>query len=275
MSFICANSTVEIGEKPVIMGILNVTPDSFHDSGKYFNLSDSVSRAYEIQAQGADILDIGAQSTRPGHTKISAEEELERLTPVLERLGDIKIPISVDTYYPLVARECLRMGADIINDVSGTVNEEMIKTVASFSAGYVVMHTGFDGEDISKDMKSKDMRAVDESTPICGQVDVFFRKIVGECERLGLSREHICADVGIGFGKSFLQNKELLTYKPAEDLADLPLLIGVSHKRVVRQMFGDDTLAGTLKCNALAYGAGFNIFRVHDVKEHMDWIKSL
>ena len=104
MSFICANSTVELGEKPVIMGILNVTPDSFHDSGKYFNLSDSVSRAYEIQAQGADILDIGAQSTRPGHTKISAEEELERLTPVLERLGDFR-------RYILSAR-CERMSAN-------------------------------------------------------------------------------------------------------------------------------------------------------------------
>lgn len=274
MKWKCKDKTVDC-TVPVIMGILNVTPDSFHDGGEYICKKVAVAHAKEMLSYGADIIDIGAQSTRPGHIKISAEEELERLCPVIKDIINLGATVSVDTYYPEVAKQCLEWGVHIINDVSGTVNKAMLETVAKYKAGYIAMHTGFDGKDISEDMKDKSMVATDEITPIEVQVNRFFRNIVNACHKEDISDNRICLDVGIGFGKSFEQNKALLSYKAPQDLKSYPLLMGVSHKRVVRSLYGDDTLQGTIKCNDTALKSGFNIFRVHDVKEHIQWIKSL
>lgn len=258
---------------PVIMGILNVTPDSFHDGGEFVDPELALTHAKEMVEQGAGIVDVGAQSTRPGHTKLTPEQELERLEKVLPELVKLPVPVSVDTYYPQVAQWCLETGASIINDVSGVINTDMLSLVARFGAGYVAMHTGFTS-DIAENMAGADMTALDTETPIDTQVTAFFDSVVSACHLAGVGDDQLCLDVGIGFGKSQQQNELLLSYSAPDHLKKYPLLMGVSHKRITRALFGEDTLLGTLKCNEIARSSGFSVFRVHDVKEHHDWVKS-
>lgn len=255
--------SLELGRKTYVMGILNVTPDSFSDGGLFFNPSDAVCHARRIQAEGADILDIGAQSTRPGHVPVSAQEEWERLEPVLTALKiEIDMPISIDTYYPQVARHALEAGAEIINDVSGKINLEMFRLIAEYGAGYIAMHTGTNGD--------ADHPAV-YPNGVVADVRAFFEEACVELERCGVPAENICLDVGIGFGKTQEQNLTLLRDLKETRVREGALLVGASRKRVIAIPSGEQDpqrrMPGTVAAHAAAIAGGADIIRVHDIRE--------
>jgi len=232
-----------------IMAILNVTPDSFSDGGKYFAPEDAIARALELEREGADILDIGAQSTRPGCEAISPEEEWRRLRPVLEGIqGKIGIPVSIDTFYPEVAEEALQLGAQIINDVSGTVSAEMAGAVRQYGAAWVLMHNqgGADAAPAYADVV-EDVRASLE-------------KMAEQAIALGIKKERIRLDPGIGFGKSREDDLRLLANLEQVKVPGFPMLVGVSRKRVT-----GGAGAGTIAAQTLAQWGGADILRTHDV----------
>jgi len=232
-----------------LMAILNVTPDSFSDGGKYFSPEAAIARAVELEQQGADILDIGAQSTRPGCEVISPEEELRRLRPVLEGLrGKIKIPISVDTFYPEVAQVALESGASIINDVSGIVSAEMAEAVKAYDAGWVLMHNqnGADFEGRYDD--------------VIQEVRVKLLEMAARAMALGIKKERLWLDPGIGFGKSREDNLRLLANLEQVKPPGFALLAGVSRKRVT-----GGSEAGTIAAQAIVQMGGADVLRTHDV----------
>lgn len=259
MDWICRRHTLPLGKKTYIMGILNVTPDSFSDGGMFLEKTSAVKQALEMVKQGADILDIGGQSTRPGHVEISAVEEWERLESVLLELRDkINVPISVDTYFPFVAQKALQAGASIINDVSGEINTQMAEIVKNYSAGWVIMHSG--GGDADNVVPIDDILA---------DVHGFFQSSVKKCLELGLKKEQLCLDPGIGFGKTNEQNLAILRNVKKLKIGSVPLLVGASRKRVVGVATGEKEpkkrTAGSVVCHALAVAGGADIVRVHDV----------
>ncbi|MBR7060906.1 MAG: dihydropteroate synthase, partial [Eubacterium sp.] len=208
MIWICRDKKIEYGKRTLIMGIINITPDSFSDGGKYLNSENAVFHALELIKDGADIIDLGAQSTRPGYDEISPEEEWRRLEPVLTQLRKLTDkPVSVDTYFPSVAEKAIALGADIINDVSGKCSKETVELINKSGAGWIVMHNGAGGVETVKE---------------------FFNKNITIC-----NKNQLCFDMGIGFGKTYEQNLELISnvkkYKPD----GVPLLLGVSRKRVI------------------------------------------
>ena len=261
--------SLPLGEKTYIMAIVNVTPDSFSDGGKYFSAEQAIRRALDAQEQGADIIDIGAQSTRPGFSPISAEEEAARLVPVLEGLrGRLHVPVSIDTFYPGVALESLRLGADILNDVTGFSDPEMIAAAAGADCGCIVMHnTAFS---ILPDAPSHD--AGHETEPITERVRGFFDRRGAELVRAGIAMERICFDPGIGFGKTLEENMGLLanTHLLTDGL-DSAFLMAASRKRVIGAPCGDppfeQRMPGTIAAHTIAQCGGADILRVHDVPE--------
>ena len=261
--------SLPLGEKTYIMAIVNVTPDSFSDGGKYFSAEQAIRRALDAQDQGADIIDIGAQSTRPGFSPISAEEEAARLVPVLEGLrGRLHVPVSIDTFYPSVALESLRLGADILNDVTGFSDPEMIAAAAGADCGCIVMHnTAFS---ILPDAPSHD--AGHEAEPITERVRGFFDRRGAELVRAGIAVERICFDPGIGFGKTLEENMGLLanTHLLTDGL-DSAFLMAASRKRVIGAPCGDppfeQRMPGTIAAHTIAQCGGADILRVHDVPE--------
>ena len=261
--------SLPLGEKTYIMAIVNVTPDSFSDGGKYFSAEQAIRRALDAQEQGADIIDIGAQSTRPGFSPISAEEEAARLVPVLEGLrGRLHVPVSIDTFYPGVALESLRLGADILNDVTGFSDPEMIAAAAGADCGCIVMHnTAFS---ILPDAPSHD--AGHETEPITERVRGFFDRRGAELVRAGIAVERICFDPGIGFGKTLEENMGLLanTHLLTDGL-DSAFLMAASRKRVIGAPCGDppfeQRMPGTIAAHTIAQCGGADILRVHDVPE--------
>lgn len=252
--------SLPLGKKTYVMGILNVTPDSFSDGGKWFEVENAVSHALKMIEDGADILDIGAQSTRPGHTPVSPEEELRRLTPVLEALkGKIPVPISVDTYYPEVAREVLKMGAHIVNDVSGVFNTEMAEIVRDNNAGWIVMHTGGGTADIN----------VQYPDGVTADVISFYEDMMNKAVEFGIKPSQMCMDPGIGFGKTYEENLELIRTVSETLRDDCALLVGSSRKRVIGQATGiekaDERTSGNIAADVAAIMGGCDIIRVHDV----------
>lgn len=245
------NGKLDLSKKTYIMGILNITPDSFSDGGKFDTHEKIINRAIEIEKEGADILDIGAQSTRPGFTKISAQDEWERLTPfLLEIRKKVNIPISIDTFYPIVAEKSLALGADIINDVSGTANIEMMKVIKENGCGLIVTHC-------------------------YGNLDIksFFENKLNELTEFGINSDNICFDPGIGFGKNRTQDAYIIDNVSKIKIQDFPLLVGLSRKRIIAEGCKCEKkdlnalMAGTLTANTVAILGGANIIRVHDVKE--------
>ena len=240
-------------ERVAVMGILNVTPDSFSDGGMYTTVDAALARAKEIAAQGADILDIGAQSTRPGHTPVSPEEEWRRLAPVLEAVqGAVPLPISVDTYDPFVAENALQNGAVILNDVSGSLRNGFPALAARYDAGLIAM-------------------ARDAETPM--DVGRQWHAVRRAAKEAGLYDEQLCLDVGIGFHADREVDVAVMRILPRL-LADFPqtaVLCGASRKRVIAHCAGDcpaaDRLAGTLAFHTVALLRGATVLRVHDVAE--------
>lgn len=238
------------GKRAYIMGILNYTPDSFSDGGKYNEPQAALARALEMREQGADIIDIGANSTRPGAKILSAREEEERLREVLPVIRDrLGVPVSVDTFYPSCARYALENGAVIINDVSGRVTEETARIIAEYSAGWVITHAPV----------SADRTAVYPDGVIAG-VRKFFLEALETAMGFGLKKEQLCLDPGFGFGKSREDNIELLSKLEWVKIKDIALLAGMSRKR-----FLDGSDENTFEANRLAVKLGADIIRVHNV----------
>jgi len=232
-----------------IMAILNVTPDSFSDGGLYFAPEDAIGRALELERDGADILDVGGQSTRPGCKAVSPEEEWSRLRPVLEGLrGKLGIPISVDTFYPEVAEAALTLGAQIVNDVSGSVSEEMAGIVKAHEASWVLMHNrgGADFEGQYDDVLYEVREALES--------------MAARAMALGIKKERLWLDPGIGFGKKNEDNLRLLANLARVKPQGFVMLVGVSRKRIT-----GGAEAGTLAAQVIAQCGGADILRTHDV----------
>jgi len=254
------------GERTLIMGVLNVTPDSFSDGGKYLNPDAAFARAIELEEQGADIIDIGAESTRPGSERISEAEELRRLVPVLKRLrGKLNTPISVDTYKSGVAEKALEYGAEIINDPSGlTFDPHLARAVGNHNAGLVVNHMRGAPETWAKLPPLKDVMG-----SIRHDLDASVHRAVGA----GVERSRIVIDPGLGFGKRKEQNSEILARLNELVQLDLPILAGPSRKSFLPQSerassektSGDALEYATAAAVAAAIFGGAHIVRVHDV----------
>lgn len=249
-------------EKTYIMGILNVTSDSFFDGGLFNSPQKALEHAKQMISEGADIIDIGAQSTRPGCVQLSADEELEIIKNYLPMLYDeTGAVISVDTFYPQVAKYALENGASIINDVSGVFNEEIARLVRCYNCGWIIMHTG--GGDAQTVPQYK--------TSVTEDVILFFHEILHKCEEFGISKNQIALDMGIGFGKTNEQNIELIKNIDKLKIKDVALLTALSSKRVVANATGADgydRVYGTIAADVLAIAGGTDFIRVHNVKEN-------
>ncbi|AGB30543.1 dihydropteroate synthase [Natrinema pellirubrum DSM 15624] len=254
-------------DRTAVMGILNVTPDSFHDGGEYDALEDAVDRAEAMVANDVDIIDIGGESTRPGADPVSVDEELERVVPVIERIADLDARISVDTRRAAVADAALEAGADIVNDVSGLEDPEMRFVAADHDAGLVVMH--------SIDAPVVPDRDVDYDDVVADVIDQLSERVL-LAEKAGLDREQIIVDPGIGFGKSAAENFELLDRIDEFRALGCPVLFGHSHKSMFAKVGreGGERLEATVAATALAADRGADIVRVHDVTENVAAVRT-
>lgn len=263
MTFSAKNFNFELGKKTYVMGILNVTADSFFDGGLYNSPEKAVEHTKRMLCDGADIIDIGAQSTRPGHTTLTPQEELEIIKKYLPLLAnETNAVISVDTFYPSVAKYALDNGASIINDVSGEFNLEMANLVKEYNCGWVIMHTG--GGDSST--------VVDYPNGVTNDVLSFFNEMLCKCESFGINKKQIAFDMGIGFGKSYEDNLELIKNINKIKIKDVALLTALSSKRVIATSTDaekDDLVYGTISANSLAIQGGTDIIRVHNVRENV------
>jgi len=260
--------TLVLGQRTLVMGVLNVTPDSFSDGGKFFRAADAVKAALAMERAGADILDMGAESTRPGSEGISAAEELARLLPVLQALrGRLKIPISVDTQKASVAEMALGAGAEIVNDISGLKSDPRIAGVAAkFSAPLILMHMRGTPRTMQQAPFAKD---------VVRDVTGGLRRSAEIALRAGVGKSQIILDPGIGFGKSFAQNYELLARLPELAKLGYPLLVGTSRKgflgatlaRKGKPLPPEQRIWGTAATVAASILHGAHIVRVHDVEE--------
>ncbi len=259
--FCFKSGSIELGAKTYIMGILNVTPDSFSDGGRYNEPSAAVAHALEMAGEGADIIDIGAQSTRPGHVPITAEQEWQRLRPVLESLRNYtELPLSIDTYHTEVAAMALETGASIINDVSGSMENGMPELAAKTGAGLIMMHSGGGSDDGG------------QGSDAIKTVDTYFERALKKAAEADLPIEQICLDPGIGFGKDRQGDLALIARLP-ELIKRLPktaVLVGASRKRVISSCCensppASDRLPGTIAIHTIAVLNGAHILRVHDV----------
>lgn len=257
--FKARNFSLPLGRKTYVMGVLNYTPDSFSDGGRFNSPDDALSHALKMQEQGADIIDLGANSTRPGATLLTAAEELERISPALEVLeGRLEIPLSVDTFYPAVARAALEKGASIINDVSGEFNTDMAALAKEYGAGYVVVHNpcGADAVQEYPDGVISHIRSC--------FLDAL--KLASEC---GLQKEQLCFDVGLGFSKTYEDNLEILRNIEWLKFKGVPLLVAASRKRFIGIATGEENSSlrdpGTVAAHTIAVASGADIIRAHDV----------
>lgn len=253
----------EINKRTYIMGILNVTPDSFFDGGQWNSPEKAVEHALKMQEDGADIIDIGAQSTRPGSVLLSEDEELEIIKKYIPDVPSaVNVPVSVDTFYPKVAEYCLENGAKIINDVSSKMDREMAPVVKKHNAGWIVMHTGNASASQEADYS--------KCGGVVNDVLAFFDKAEEIAAEYSISRENICFDMGFGFGKSHFDNLELLRNIDKLKSPERALLTALSCKRLVKNETGADgydRVFGTLAADTLAIAGGTDFIRVHHVKE--------
>ncbi len=263
----CRGKLVVI-ERPLIMGILNLTPDSFFDGGKYSSVDAALKHAEKMLCDGTDILDLGAYSSRPGADDISEEEELNRMIPVLEAIV-FRFPetlISVDTFRSGVAKKVLEIGAHIINDISGgNLDEALPKVAARCNAPFICMHMKGNPQTMQKNLEKK---------PIMPEVMSFFSHRVPELVKKGVN--DVIIDPGFGFGKTLEQNYEMVDQLADFAIFGKPILVGVSRKSMIRLKYGDTperTLEGTIEVNRQLLQNGADILRVHDVKEAVELLK--
>lgn len=260
------NRSLDLGTRTLVMGVVNITPDSFSDGGTYYNTQAAIDRVFEMVEQGADIVDIGAESTRPGAARVGARTELDRLLPVLNAIaGRIAIPVSVDTYKAEVAREVLARGAEIVNDISGlTFDPPLAAVIAEHRAGLVLMHTRGRPE------------VMQELPPV---PDVWLELLTSLGQSVdcalgaGVARDQLVVDPGIGFGKTVHQNLEIIQELGRLGALRLPILIGTSRKSFLGRLLdkpAQGRIFGTAASVALSIARGAHIVRVHDVAEMGD-----
>jgi len=264
----CGRFGFQLERKPLVMGILNVTPDSFSDGGHYHSLEFALSRAEEMIAEGVDLIDIGGESSRPGAPGVPLEQELQRVMPVLYALRDLGKPLSVDTCKPQVMREAIIAGADMINDVNAFRAPGALEAVAQSDCALCVMHM---------QGAPQDMQHNPQYGNVVAEVIEFLRKRIAEMLAAGIDRQRICVDPGFGFGKTVEQNYELLrNIGQIRDQVGLPVLAGVSRKSMIAAVTGrpvEQRLAGNIAGALAAIAQGARIVRVHDVKETVDAVK--
>lgn len=267
-----ARRSLPYGERTLVMGVLNVTPDSFSDGGKFFSFDRAIAHAEQMISEGADLIDVGGESTRPGSEFVSADEELRRVIPVIERITlNSDVPISIDTTKPTVARAALEAGAEIVNDISGLRFDPAIANeVAGAKAGLVLMHSRG---------TPKTMQALPPVEDIKVEVCKGWRESIAVADRWGVSHESIALDPGIGFGKTAEQNVELIAKldQLTREFAEFPVIIGTSRKAFIGRLLNDappdERLQGTIASVVAAALNGAHIVRVHDVKAAVDAVR--
>ncbi len=258
------NFILDFSEKTCIMGILNITPDSFSDGGHYFDETSAINKALQMIEDGADIIDIGGESTRPGSEPVPVEEELRRILPVIKAIaGEIKIPVSIDTYKSEIAKRALDAGASMVNDISGLrFDPEMAKVVSDYKVPVVIMHI----KGSPKIMQHKPV--YDALIP---EIMEYLRQSITIAREAGISDDIIMIDPGLGFGKTFEHNLGIIHNLHEFTLLEKPVLIGPSRKAFIGKILGDvppeERLEGTAAAVAISIMNGANIVRVHDVKE--------
>ncbi len=257
-------------DRPLVMGILNVTPDSFSDGGDHADPDAALSRAHAMAAEGADLIDVGGESTRPGAAPVGVEAELARVLPVVRALASrVALPVSIDTRHAAVARACVDVGASVINDVTGFRDPEVLRVAAESDAGLVVMHML--GDDPAT------MQDGPHYTDVVAEVAEFLAGRAAALESAGIAPERIALDPGIGFGKTLEHNLALLRGLPALAALGYPVLVGASRKRFIGHILGEDDpkrrVAGSVGAAVYAALAGADIVRVHDVRETVEALK--
>ena len=255
-------------KRPLVMGILNITPDSFSDGGKYLDFSDALKRAHAMIEEGVDIIDIGGESTRPGSDPVSIDEELKRIIPIIEALKrDSNIAISVDTYKPAVMKEVIDMDVAMINDVYALTQPGAIDVIKKSEVGICLMHM--------------------QGTPKTMQINPTYKNVVSEVQSFlkgraemliseGIDQSRIILDPGFGFGKTFEHNIEMLKKLESFQSLKFPLLVGLSRKSFIRKILNgehDDHLSGSISAAIFSVLKGAKILRVHDVKETLSALK--
>ncbi len=253
----------------LVMGIVNVTPDSFSDGGSFFNADAAVAHAVVLVEQGADILDIGGESTRPGAAPVGEAEELRRVIPVIEKLAaQVSVPLSVDTMKPAVARAALAAGASIVNDVAANREDDpMWRVVAEAGSGYVAMHM---------QGSPQTMQSHPTYGDVVREMEDFFEGRMVRLKAAGVAPEQIVFDVGIGFGKTMEHNLQLLAALRSFTRMGRPMLLGVSRKSFIGALLGAgvaERLPASLACACLAVEAGVKIIRTHDVLETVQAVR--
>ncbi|WP_017409290.1 dihydropteroate synthase [Aeromonas hydrophila] len=256
-------------ERPHVMGILNVTPDSFSDGGHFNQLERAMTHARQMVAEGATLIDIGGESTRPGAPDVSEQEELDRVIPVVERMvAELEVMISLDTSKAAVMREGCAVGAHLINDVRALLEPGALAAAAVADVPVCLMH--MQGQ-------PRTMQAEPHYDDLLGEVRAFFDERIAACLAAGIRREQLLLDPGYGFGKTLAHNYQLLAQQ--EKLLDyqLPLLVGMSRKSMIGNLLGrlvDERLAGSLACALIGMQRGARIIRVHDVRATMDALRT-
>lgn len=253
----------------LVMGIVNVTPDSFSDGGRFLDCEKAVEHALALVAQGAEILDVGGESTRPGAEPVAEQEELRRVVPVIEQLaGRIQLPISIDTVKPGVAQAALRAGASIVNDIAANRSDDtMWRVVAEAGAGYVCMHM---------QGSPQTMQAAPHYQDVVREVGEFFAERLQHLKAHGVKPEQVVLDPGIGFGKTLEHNLQLLANLGSLNQFTRPLMLGVSRKSFIGKVVAADAsqrLPGSLACACLALQSGVQIIRTHDVTETIQAVR--
>lgn len=251
-------------DRPLIMGIVNVTPDSFSDGGRFLDVRRAVEHGLALIAEGADILDIGGESTRPGAAPVPEAEELARVIPVIEGLAAAGVPLSVDTQKPSVMRAAIAAGADMVNDVNALLAPGAMATLADTQAAVCLMHKQGDPQNMQQNPGYAD---------VVGEVRSFLSQRAAEAQQSGISRDRIVIDPGFGFGKNLEHNLELLRRLPALAQLGFPLLVGLSRKSMLGKIVGGEVterLYASVAAAVVAVSKGARIIRVHDVKATRD-----
>jgi dihydropteroate synthase len=266
MTLRCGKFQLDLS-RPLVMGIVNVTPDSFSDGGRYVSTAAAIDHAHKLMADGAGILDVGGESTRPGAQPVALQEELDRVLPVIEGLRGIDIPVSIDTFKPAVMRAAIAAGASMVNDISALQDADALQAVAGSEAAVCLMHM---------QGAPQTMQQQPEYHDVVVEVAAFLRERIAAAEAAGIARDRIAIDPGFGFGKTLAHNLELLRRMDAMCALGVPVLAGLSRKSMLGAITGRDVgerQAASVAAAMIAVQRGAAIVRVHDVRETVDALK--
>ncbi|MES2569742.1 MAG: dihydropteroate synthase [Verrucomicrobiota bacterium] len=263
--------TFDLSQQALVMGVLNITTDSFSDGGRYIDHEQAIAHAYQMAEAGAQIIDVGGESTRPGAQPVSEEEELRRVLPVLERLGgDPRFALSIDTMKPAVARAAIACGAEIVNDVGGLRQQAMREVVAETGAAAIVMHMQGTPRDMQRSPHYDDVTA---------EIREFFRQTLERCIACRISPMSLAFDPGIGFGKTLAHNLSLLAHLESLRVGERPLVLGVSRKSFLGAVMGSPAMEErewpTVALTAYGRGRGANVVRVHEVEPNLHALRMM